>query len=74
MWDNDNNRELSAPGTAALLLFWQDPGDRALAGWSPYPGLHPEGMSTESLTRWLREQLVRTSSEEHDVATLHHVE
>jgi hypothetical protein len=62
--------ELSAPGAAALLLFWQEPGDRALTGWTPYPSLHPDAMSAEALTRWLREQMFRTGSEEHDAAQL----
>jgi hypothetical protein len=66
-------KNLSAPGTAVLFLVWQQPTDRALAGWAPYPGLHPEGMSAESLTHWLRDQVLRTSGEEYDVTSLNRV-
>ncbi len=56
----DPGAELSVPEAALLLLVWQEPSDRALAGWAPYPGFRPHRMSGESLARWFRGQLQRT--------------
>lgn len=77
MWNAtkyDLPENLSVPGAAMLFLVWQDPSDRALAGWTPYPGLHPDGMNVETLTRWLHDQVQQTFSEEHDAAVLNRVD
>lgn len=62
--------ELSMPSTGLLLLVWQQPSDRALAGWTPYPGLLLETMSEVTLTSWLREKIRITGAEAYDLALL----
>jgi hypothetical protein len=59
---------LSSPEAAVLLLTWQDPTDRALSGWSPYPGLGP--LTGDNLVHWLSERMRPTLSEDDDMRRL----
>ena len=62
------NDQLSSPEAAVLLLTWQDPTDRALSGWTPYPGL---GLLTgDNLVHWLAERMKSTLNEEDDLRRL----
>ena len=69
----DPEEKLSAAAAACMLLCWQEPGDRALKGWAPYPGINPGLMTEEGLTRWLRDQVRATMAEVDDRARLHAV-
>lgn len=62
------NDALSSPEAAVLLLTWQDPTDRALAGWAPYPGLGP--VTGDNLVHWLRERMRTTPNEDEDLRRL----
>ena len=49
-------QDLSGPVAAALLLFWEDPTDRALAGWTPYQSVVSR-MNECQVIAWLVSQL-----------------
>jgi hypothetical protein len=38
------------PEMALMLLMWQTPTDRALSGWTPYPGIILDAASESWLT------------------------
>lgn len=69
MEQSEKQYELSVPAAAVLLLFWQAPTDRALAGWLPW-GFLPEAMSGDGLVHWLRDQMKISLAETHDQARL----
>jgi hypothetical protein len=52
--------ECSPPAAGMLLLLWQEPTDRALAGWCPHPPwkVTRESWKPESALRWLARQLL----------------
>ncbi len=54
--------DLSVPETAALFLTWQQPTDRALAGWNPFGDI-ARSMSEDALVRWLESRLIMTRDE-----------
>ena len=62
------------PEVATLFLVWQEPGDRALAGWVPYPSIRPGLIDDHSLFNWLREKVRATVGEEDDLARLRAVD
>lgn len=49
-----NDPELSPAAAGCMLLIWQQPTDRALAGWAPYSG-HNGGAPSEM--QWMRDKL-----------------
>lgn len=51
--------ELSYQDAALFFLLWQEPGDRALAGWTPFPPAHLPPRDNESLMNWFRHRLTR---------------
>lgn len=65
----DTKYELSVPAAATLLLVWQRPTDRALAGWGPFGSL-PCAMSGDTLVDWLRDQMKISLAETHDLARM----
>jgi hypothetical protein len=48
-----------------MFLLWQQPTDRALAGWCPfgYGVSFLEDMGEEAKMRWLEQQVERTNEE-----------
>ncbi len=65
---------MSAAATALLLLTWQEPSDRALKGWSPYPGLCPGTLTEVGLTMWLKDHMRTSMAEVDDLARLRAVD
>lgn len=65
---------MSAPATALLLLVWQAPTDRALSGWTPYPGFQSGRVPSKGLTDWLKDQMRTSMAEVDDLARLHAVD
>lgn len=65
----DKKPELSVPAAATFLLVWIEPTDRALTGWSPF-GTMPNGMTSDGLVDWLRDQLKISLAETHDLARM----
>lgn len=55
------DRPASSAAAALFFLFWQQPTDRALAGWSPFDGV--QCMSQARQEYWLEEQLGLTPGE-----------
>lgn len=58
-WDD---RPLSPSAAACLLLVWQEPTDRALAGWCPFPG-HDRERSVHTEMQWLTDKMKMETSE-----------
>lgn len=61
---SEDDRFLS-PGSAGLMmLVWQQPTDRALAGWSPWSNWDPATEKSDSeLMRWLASMMTAMPSE-----------
>ena len=49
--------KISTPACALMMLIWQEPTDRALVGWCPYPSMRPNNWGDDARRRWLAEQV-----------------
>ncbi len=59
---------LSPSATGVMLLFWQQPTDRALTGWCAYPGMIPGSINADGLVAWLRSKVQISLTETDDQA------
>lgn len=53
-----------------MLITWQTPTDRALAGWTPYPGVRPADFDEDGLIKWLEGRMWITTGETGDLLRL----
>lgn len=57
----DSPGDLSPVAAAEYFLCWQDPTDRALAGWCPFPGIY--NLGEDRLQNWLTSQVTLNREE-----------
>lgn len=58
-----DQEECSPAAAGEMLLVWQEPTDRALAGWCPFPGLDLSRFPGNRLQDWLADMCRVTQAE-----------